>query len=131
MGTRGILKKRGIQAVARHNREGVGEDQIGFQYSISYQPDWLRYVKVTRTLPSGRQSTKTLFRNPAGRRERKPGRTVRTRITCPEQSVDLEVVVRCAGERMGRVVVSCHVPGPNGNGEEIHFTLEQGLLPAR
>lgn len=117
--------------MARHNRDGVGEDQVGFQYGISYQPDWLRHVKVTRTLPSGRQSTKTLFRNPADRRERKPGRRVRTHITCPEQGVDLEVVVHCGGEQVGRVVVSCQVAGADGNGEEILFTLEQGFAPAR
>ena len=53
--------------MARHNREGQGTDQHGHSYSVNYQPDWLRQVKVTRTLESGRQSTKTLFRNPASR----------------------------------------------------------------
>lgn len=47
--------------MARHNREGMGSDQRGCEYQIGYQPDWRRYAKVTRALPSGRQSTKTLF----------------------------------------------------------------------
>ena len=55
--------------MARHNREGKGADQLGQQYGISYQPDWLRLVKVTRDLESGRQSTKTLFRNPPEKKE--------------------------------------------------------------
>ena len=50
--------------MARHNREGNGEDQLGREYEVSYQPDWFYQMKVTRDLPSGRQSTKTLFRNP-------------------------------------------------------------------
>jgi len=52
--------------LARHNREGQGADQRGFEYAVNYQPDWLRQVKVTRQLETGRQSTKTLFRNPVG-----------------------------------------------------------------
>ena len=52
--------------MARHNRDGQGADQRGQEYEISYQPDWLRLVKVTRTLETGRQSTKTLFKNPRG-----------------------------------------------------------------
>lgn len=117
--------------MARHNREGAGEDQRGFAYGISYQPDWLRLVKVTRCLPSGRQSTKTLFKNPADHRERSPGPRVRTRITCPDQGVDLEVVVGSTEQQVGRVVVACQVPGSDGEGEEILFTLENGLPPAR
>jgi hypothetical protein len=54
--------------MARHNREASGSDQRGFEYTISYQPDWLRQVKVTRLLETGRQSTKTLFVNPDGTR---------------------------------------------------------------
>ena len=54
--------------MGRHNREGKGADQLGYKYQVNYQPDWLRLVKVTRTLDSGRQSTKTLFRNPTHHR---------------------------------------------------------------
>jgi len=51
--------------MARHNRDSRGTDQRGFDCDISYQPDWVRLIKVTRSLESGRQSTKTLFKNPA------------------------------------------------------------------
>lgn len=114
--------------MARHNREGEGSDQRGFVYRISYQPDWLRHVKVSRALPTGRQSTVTLFRNPCTARRGRPGSRVRTRITCPEQGVDVEVIV-CSGDRqVQRVAVACRVPGFEGNeAEEIVFTLENGL----
>ena len=38
--------RRGVR-VARHNREGAGADQRGFEYGVNYQPDWLKLVKVT------------------------------------------------------------------------------------
>ena len=58
--------------MGRHNREGRGTDQQGFEYQINYQPNWLRLVKVTRTLDSGRQSTKTLFPKSSETNERRP-----------------------------------------------------------
>lgn len=114
--------------MARHNREGAGLDQRGFEYRISYQPDWLRHVKVSRALPSGRQSTMTLFRNPAERRQRRPGEKVRTRITSKEQGVDVEVAVNGGGDSVRRVTVTCEVPAVRGSGtEEITFTVENAL----
>ncbi|MDX1645629.1 MAG: hypothetical protein R3304_00690, partial [Longimicrobiales bacterium] len=70
--------------MARHNREGSGADQRGFEYDVSYQPDWLKLVKVTRQLESGRQSTKTLFKNPM-EREAEPGEPGRPRQLDEEQ----------------------------------------------
>lgn len=118
--------------MARHNREGRGTDQRGFEYRVSYQPDWLRHVKITRALPSGRQSTMTLFRNPAEHRTAVPGRRVRTRVSCPEQGVDVEVEVRGGEPSVHRVVVGCRVPQANGDAgfEEIFFTFEDDLPPA-
>ena len=119
--------------VARHNREGRGTDQRGFEYRISYQPDWLRHVKVARALPSGRQSTMTLFRNPARCREREPGDRIRTRIVCPEQGVDVELTVHGNGcaEGVCRLSVTCEVPAANGPGsEEVTFIVQDGLPPA-
>ena len=117
--------------MGRHNREGKGVDQRGFSYALSYQPDWLRHVKITRCLPSGRQSTMTLFRNPLTPNEHRSGDRVRTRITCPEQGVDVEVVVN--GDRSGgvsRLTVTCEVPSANGAGtEEVTFTLQKGPEP--
>lgn len=119
--------------MARHNRDGKGSDQRGFEYSISYQPDWLRLVKVTRDLESGRQSTKTLFRNPASRQEAPPGDRIRTRITSSDQGLDFEVWVTDSQEAVARVQVSCKVPSGRrgGRNEELVFTLENGLPGSR
>lgn len=117
----------------RHNRDGRGRDQRGFPYVISYQPDWLRRVTVTRSLASGRQSTKTLFRNPASCREALPGTRVRTRITSPDQGIDIEVSVTGADRSVARVQVACQVPSgnPATGDDEVVFTLENGLPPSR
>lgn len=109
--------------MARHNREGSGADQRGFEYGVSYQPDWLRLVKVTRQLETGRQSTKTLFRNPEGP-EAAPGDRVRTRITSDDQSIDFEVAVSDPRTAVRRVRVTYEVPGEGGRMEEVEFTLE-------
>ncbi len=117
--------------MARHNRNGTGTDQRGFEYQISYQPDWLRQVKVSRPLPNGRRSTMILFRNPLEVRERPPGRKVRTRIRCPEQKVDVEVAVKDGRRGVARVSVACTVDSPDGDGsEEVVFTLVDALPPA-
>ncbi len=114
--------------MARHNREGRGVDQRGFEYRISYPPDWLRHVKIRRDLPHGRRSTMTLFRNPLEAREADPGERVRTRIRCAAQGVDVEVVVRCGKRSVDRVEVTCRVPRSDGPGEEeIAFVVENGL----
>jgi hypothetical protein len=114
--------------MARHNREGQGADQLGHQYRISYQPDWLRHVKVTRDLETGRQSTKTLFRNPAERAEGEPGDRVRTRVTARDQSVDFEVVIADPKRAVRRIRIAYALPAARGTGEEeIEFTLEDGL----
>ncbi len=125
-GAKGPLE--GAAYVARHNREGTGVDQRGFEYRISYQPDWLKHVKVSRALPTGRQSTMILFRNPHESAERRPGRKIRTRITCAAQHVDVEVVLRDSRHGVSRVAVACSVACPDGSGEEeLVFTLENGL----
>jgi hypothetical protein len=114
--------------MARHNREGQGADQRGYQYGVSYQPDWLRHVKVTRDLETGRQSTKTLFRNPADRGEAEPGDRVRTRVTSRDQGIDFEIMVGDPNRAVKRVRVVYEIPGKDGGrGEEIEFTLENGM----
>ena len=115
--------------MARHNREGRGADQRGKEYIVSYQPDWLRLVKVSRALEHGRQSTLTLFRNPSAWREGAPGDRVRTRITSPEQGLDVEVVVNDPNAAVRCVRVSCLVPGEGTEGtqEEVMLTLVNGL----
>ena len=115
--------------MARHNREGFGADQRGFAYEVNYQPDWLRHVKVTRVLQSGRQSTKTLFRNPADRQEASPGERVRTRILSPDQGLDFEVAVTDLKGAVARIRVAYMVTNEQGEQEEIEFTLENELPP--
>lgn len=106
--------------MARHNRDGRGTDQRGAEYEISYQPDWLHQVKVTRTLESGRQSTKTLFRNPGGR-EQKPGAKVRTRIVSRDRKLDFEVTVDDPRGVITRVIVETVSP----SGEEVSFSIDE------
>lgn len=115
--------------MARHNREGSGEDQRGFAHTVSYQPDWLRLVKVTRALESGRQSTKTLVRNPHGHRDAEPGDRIRTRITSEDQGVDIEVAVHDPRSQVVRFRVACVVRGEDGEEEEVEYTVEGALPP--
>lgn len=117
--------------MARHNREGHGADQRGYEYTVSYQPDWLRRIKVTRNLESGRQSTKTLFRNPADRQEAQPGDRIRTRITCPAQGMDFEVAVDDASHGVQEVRVAYQVEGNRPRDRDVVFTLQSGLNPPR
>lgn len=117
--------------MARHNREGHGADQRGFEYGVNYQPDWLKQVKVTRQLETGRQSTKTLFRNPADRAEAEPGDRVRTRIISHDQRLDFEVAITDPKAAIRSVRVCYVLPcGDHGREEEVEFTLESELPPA-
>lgn len=115
--------------MARHNREGRGSDQRDFEYRVSYQPDWLRHVKVTRQLDNGRQSTMTLFRNPRDWREALPGEKVRTRITSPKQGLDVQVSLTDPSHQVTRIRVAYMVPSPDQPGaeEEIELTFENSL----
>lgn len=110
--------------MARHNREGRGEDQLGRGYVVSYQPDWFYQVKVTRDLESGRQSTKTLFRNPDAP-EAEPGQKVRTRIQSQEIGVDVEVVVDDAVGAVRRVSFDTIAQSGPDKGKQIAFTISR------
>jgi hypothetical protein len=109
--------------MAHHNRDTRGEDQRGRLYEISYQPDWLKQIKVTRDLESGRQSTKTLFRNQA-RVEQVPGSRVRTRLTSPEQKLDFAVEVDDPQGVITRVIVETTVPGGSAGDARLVFSIE-------
>ena len=115
--------------MARHNRDGAGADQRGFEYDISYQPDWLKRVKVTRQLESGRQSTKTLFWNPARGPEAEPGERIRTRIVSSDQSLDFGVALTDPRAAVRRVRISYELPAGSGRTEEVEFTLESEDYP--
>ena len=115
--------------MARHNREGHGSDQRGHEYIISYQPDWLRQVKVTRRLETGRQSTKTLFSNPTDP-ERRPGRQVRTGVRCPDQALDFEIAITDPDGVIKRVIVETGPPDSGAGALEegdIQFTFDHHL----
>lgn len=112
--------------MARHNREGEGVDQHGERYTVSYQPDWLRQIKISRTLlKSDRQSTKTLFRNPAPCAERPPGERVRTRVTSEDGKLDFEVTLTDKQRQIEQVVVTSR--SQDGKGD-ITFIID-GSLP--
>lgn len=116
--------------MARHNREGHGADQRGFEYGVNFQPDWLSQVKVTRVLETGRQSTKTLFRNPASRAEAEPGDRVRTRIVSPDQGLEFEIAITDPRAAVRRVRIAYALPSADGVGEdEVEFTLVADLPP--
>jgi hypothetical protein len=116
--------------MARHNRDARGSDQRGFDYDISFQPDWLRLIKVTRTLESGRQSTKTLFRNP-GAREQSPGSKVRTHIKSGEQQLDIEVDVNDLHGFVKRIIIVAAPPGAESPEDELELTIENRLASTR
>lgn len=97
--------------MSRHNRQGRGVDQRGFRYSISYQPDWLDRIRVTRRLASGRQSTKTLFRNPSREPQAPAGELIRTTIESAEQDLQIEVALRVEPDQVGEVVVAWRANG--------------------
>ena len=110
--------------MARHNRDARGADQRGFDYDISYQPDWLRLIKVTRTLENGRQSTKTLFRSNASV-EHAPGSKVRTRVSCPEQGIDVEVDVNDPNSVVKRIILVTAPLDGSGSEDELEFSIER------
>jgi hypothetical protein len=108
--------------MARHNREGRGEDQLGRSYEVSYQPDWFYQVKVTRDLESGRQSTKTLYRNPE-QPQGEPGPRVRTRIQSEELGLDVEVAVDDAHGVIRRIIVETVAPDGPDEGVPVAFSI--------
>ena len=110
--------------MARHNREGTGEDQLGRSYTVSYQPDWFYQVKVTRDLDSGRQSTKTLFRNPEAP-EADPGGRVRTRIDSEELGLSFEVTLEDPQGIVKRITVETVVPEGADEGQNVGFTVSR------
>jgi hypothetical protein len=110
--------------MARHNRDGTGEDQLGRTYVVSYQPDWFYQVKVTRDLESGRQSTKTLFRNPDGP-QAEPGPRVRTRIDSEELGITFEITVEDPNGIVRKVTIETVVPEGPDEGQNLGFTISR------
>lgn len=108
--------------MGRHNRDGRGRDQASCEYEISYAPDWLSHIKVTRMLEHGRQSTMTLFRSPEP--PRKPtGKQVRTHVKCAELGLDFEVILKDPGEQVVRVAVETVAPYAKGAARSVTLTF--------
>ena len=76
----------------RNNKSGKGKDQKGYEYTISYQPDWLKELKSSRKDKKGKKDTVTIFQNPEKHQKEKPGKTVKTRIRSDE-GVDFTITL--------------------------------------
>jgi hypothetical protein len=116
--------------MARHNREGRGEDQLGRRYLVGYQPDWLHQVKVSRGLENGRQSTRILLRNPEPP-QADPGSRVRTRIAAPELGIDLEVTLHDERGVVRRITLETVVPEGEERGHTVSFVVSRIPDPPR
>ena len=117
--------------MARHNREARGLDQLGNLWRISFQPDWFRFLKISRPLPKGRRrSSLTVIRNPARAAEASPGRSIRTRITSMDGEVDVAVSLEDRDMVVDHVVVA--VRRKRGRKTElVKFFIQGGLPPAK
>jgi hypothetical protein len=121
----------GGETMARHNREARGVDQLGTLWRISFQPDWLSRLKISRQLPGDRRrSMVTLFRNPARRAEASPGRVVRTGVAAVDGSADFWVSVEDPEGVVESVVVVTRTKRGRKN-EVIKYVLESRLPPPR
>ncbi|MGB5304090.1 MAG: hypothetical protein WBP17_13155, partial [Gemmatimonadota bacterium] len=119
------------EEMARHNREARGIDQLGTLWRISYQPDWLSRIKISRQLPGDRRrSMVTLFRNPARRAEAPPGRMVRTGVSAVDGSADFRVSVEDPDGVVESVVVVTRRKRGRRN-EVVKYVLEARLPPPR
>lgn len=99
-------------------------DQYGFKYRISYPPDWLDRIRVTRRLPSGRQSTRTLFRNPARKPLGEVGGLMRTTITSEDQDLEVAVSFGTGSGRVNEIEVHWHnSAGPADEMDRVGFRL--------
>lgn len=113
--------------MARHNRDAKGVDQHGELWHVSYQPDWLRRVKISRMLPDGRRrSTLRLFDNPAARAESEPGKVVRTRVRAADGSTDFQVSLEDPDGVVEEIEVTTRRKR-GGETEAVRFVLEGGL----
>ncbi|WP_419939756.1 hypothetical protein [Candidatus Palauibacter sp.] len=115
--------------MARHNREGRGLDQLGNLWRISYQPDWFRLLKLSLPVPGGRRSSRTLCRNPARTADAEPGRSVRTRITAADGSVDVAVSIEDRDQVVDHVIIG--IRRKRGRKTELLKFAVHGGLPKR
>ncbi|MFQ5688872.1 MAG: hypothetical protein ACE5HQ_01185 [Gemmatimonadota bacterium] len=115
--------------MARHNQEGKGVDQRGELWLISYQPDWLKQVKISRKLPGNRRrSSLTLFRNPARRAQKNPGRAVRTRISAADGSMEIQLSLEDRDHVVERIIVEM-TRKRGRQSEPVRFVIQGGMTP--
>lgn len=110
--------------MARHNRRGDGTDQRGDRHGIEYHPDWLRRVKVGRSLESGRRSTRTIFRNRSSTPHGNPGDRIRTHIALPGGGPVLELSLTDPSRVVSHIRLTCLLSDGSGEPEEIELTIE-------
>lgn len=117
--------------MARHNRDAKGVDQHGELWHLSYHPDWLSRLKISRMLPDGRRrSTVRLFENSAERAEAEPGKVVRTRVAAADGSADFQLSLEDPEGVVHEIAVEVRRER-NGRSERLRFVLEDDLPPPR
>ena len=115
--------------MARHNRDAKGVDQHGELWHVSYHPDWIKRVKISRQLPDrSRRSMVTLFKNEEDRAQAEPAKVVRTRIRSADGSTDFEISLEDRADTVESVIVVTR--RRRGDSEEqLEFVLEDDLDP--
>lgn len=115
--------------MARHNRQAKGVDQHGELWHVSYQPDWLSRVKISRMLPDGRRrSSVTLVENPADRARAEPGKVVRTRVRAGDGSAEFEISLEDRNDLVQEIVVVTR-PRNGRDADRLEFVIRDGLEP--
>ena len=79
--------------MARHNRTTAGVDQLGNLWRISYQPDWLRHLKLSQRVFGCRRTSRTVLRNPEERALTLPGRKIRTALGLADGAGEVAVTL--------------------------------------
>lgn len=117
--------------MARHNRDAKGVDQHGDLWHLSYHPDWMRRVKISRRLPDrSRRSTVTLFKNEQERARAEPAKVIRTRVKAADGSTEFEISLEDRTGSVESIVVVTRQERSNGE-ERVEFVLEDDLDPPR
>lgn len=124
----------------RKNKSGKGKDQKGVDYTISYQPDWLKAFKSSRKDKKGKKGTVTIFQNPESHQKEDPGKTVKTRVSSDE-GVDFTITLDDPKRAVKRIRVEYGVRKPaaggasakkmasGGSNEDVVYTLDDDQPP--
>lgn len=126
--------------MARDNQTGRGRDQKGFEYEVSYQPDWFKALRVTRKDSGGQESTATIFGNPEPHAKGKKPKKVKTRVKSADGHVDFTIDVDDPDKKVKSIMVAYAVPADrsvlgavsaNGDGDEevVTYTVAEDQPP--